>query len=40
MVGWHCQLNEHEFEQTPADSGAQRSLACCTPWDLKESDTT
>ena len=17
MVGWHCQINEHEFEQTP-----------------------
>ena len=20
MVGWHHQLNEHEFEQTPGDS--------------------
>ena len=22
MVGWHHRLNEHEFEQTPADRGA------------------
>ena len=21
MVGWHHQLNGHEFEQTPGDSG-------------------
>ena len=30
MVGWHHQLNGHEFEQTPGDSGGQRTLACCT----------
>ena len=30
----------HEFEQTPGDSGGQRSLACCTPWGRKKSDTT
>ena len=23
MVGWHCQLNGHEFEQTPGDSEGQ-----------------
>ena len=23
MVGWHHQLNGHEFEQTPGDSGRQ-----------------
>ena len=40
MVGWHHQLNGHEFEQTLGDSGGQRSLVCCSPWDLKESDTT
>ena len=41
MVGnWHHQLNGHEFEQTPGDSEAQRSLACCSPWGHKESDTT
>ena len=26
MVGWHHQLKGHEFEQTPGDSGGQRSL--------------
>ena len=26
-VGWHHQLNGHEFEQTPGDGGGQRSLA-------------
>ena len=38
MVGWHHQLNGHESEQTPGDSGGQRSLACCSPWGRKESD--
>ena len=28
MVGWHYQLNGHEFEQTPGDSEGQGSLAC------------
>ena len=40
MVGWHHQLNGHEFEQTPRDSEGQGSLACCGPWSCKESDTT
>ena len=40
MVEWHYQLNGHEFEQTPGDSEGQRSLACCSPWGHKESDTT
>ena len=40
MVGWHHQLNEHEFEQTPVDSEGQGSLACCSPWGRKESDMT
>ena len=39
MVGWHHQLNEHEFEQTPGDSGGQRSLAGYSPWGWKELDT-
>ena len=39
-LGWHHQLNGHEFEQTLEDSGGQGSLACCSPWGLKESDTT
>ena len=40
MVGWHHGLNGHEFEQTPGDSEGQGSLACCSPWDRKELDTT
>ena len=27
MIRYHHQLNGHEFEQTPGDSGEQRSLA-------------
>ena len=40
MVGWHHQLNGHEFEQTPGESEGQESLACCSPWGHKESDKT
>ena len=40
MVGWHHQLNEHEFEQTPGDGEGQGSLACCSPWGHKELDLT
>ena len=40
MVGWHHRLNAHEFEQTLQDGEGQGSLACCSPWGLKESDTT
>ena len=40
MVGWHHQLNGHEFEQTPRDGEGQESLACCSPWGCKELDTT
>ena len=40
MVGWHHQLNGHEFEQTPGVGDEQRGLACCSPWDLKESNMT
>ena len=40
MVGWHHQLNGHESEQTPGDSEAQGSLARCSPWGRRESDTT
>ena len=32
MVGWHHQLNGHEFEQILGDSEGQESLACCSPW--------
>ena len=33
MVGWHCQLDRHEFEQDPGVGDGQGSLACCSPWD-------
>ena len=39
-VGWHHQLNGHEFEQALGDGEGQRSLACCSLWGHKESDTT
>ena len=34
MVGWHCQLNGHEFEQTPGVGDGHGELACCSPWGL------
>ena len=40
MVGWHHRLNGHEFGQTLGDSEGQGSLACCSSWGQKESDTT
>ena len=39
MVGWHHQLDGHEFEQAPGVCFGQGSLACCNPWDCKELDT-
>ena len=38
-VGEHHQLNGHEFELTPQDTGAQRRLAGCSPL-VAELDTT
>ena len=40
MVGWHHQLDGHEFVQAPEVGDGQGSLACCSPWGCKESDTT
>ena len=40
MVGWHHQLNRHEFEQALGVSEGQGSLACCSLWDCKELDMT
>ena len=40
MVARHHWLNGCEFEQTLRDSEGPGSLVCCSPWDLKESDTT
>ena len=36
MVGWHNQLNGHDFEQAPGDSEGQGRLACCSPWSAIE----
>ena len=40
MGGWHHRLNGHEFEQAPGVGDGQGSLACCSPWDGKESGVT
>ena len=40
MIGWHHQLDRHEFGQTLRDREEQRSLECCTPWDCQELDMT
>ena len=40
MVGWHHQLNWHEFERAPGVGDVQGSLACCSPCGCKESKMT
>ena len=40
MVGWHCQLNGHEFGWTPGAGDGQGGLACCGSWGRKELDVT
>ena len=40
MVGWHHQLNGHEFEQALGDGDGQGGLMCWSPWGRKQSDTT
>ena len=40
MVGWNHQLDGHEFEQASEVGDRQGSLACCSPWGLKDSDMT
>jgi len=37
MVGWHHQLDGHEFEQVLGVGDGQGSLACCSQWGRKES---
>ena len=32
MVGWHYQLNRHEFEQVLGVGDGQESLVCYSPW--------
>ena len=40
MVGWHHQLNGHEFESTLGVGDGQGGLVCFSSWGRKESDTT
>ena len=40
MVGWHHQLNGHEFEQAPGVGDGQGGLVCCSPLGRKQLDTT
>ena len=40
MVSQHHSLSGHEFEQTPRDSGVQRTMACCRSRGRKEVHTT
>ena len=40
MVGWHHQLNRHEFEQALGVGEGEGNLTCCSPCYLKESDKT
>ena len=40
IVGWHHQLDGHEFEQVLGAGDAQGSLVCCSLWGHKESDMT
>ena len=39
MVGWHHQLDGHESEQALGVGDGQGSLACCSAWGCRESDT-
>jgi len=39
MAGWHHQCNEYELGQTRGGE-RHRGLACGSPWDHKELDTT
>ena len=38
MVGWHHQLNGHEFEQALGVGDGEGSLECCCPCAHRESD--
>ena len=40
MVGWHHQLDGHEFEQAPGICDGQGRLVYCSPWGCKEPDVT
>ena len=40
MVRWHHWLNGHEFGWTLGVDDGKGGLVCCSPWGLKESDST
>ena len=40
MFACHHQCDGYKFEQAPGVGDEQGSLACCSPWGHKESDTT
>ena len=40
MVGWHHQLNGHEFESALRVGDGQGDLVCCSPGGHKESEMT
>ena len=40
MVGWHHSIDGYQFEQAPGVGDGHGDLACCSPWDRKESDIT
>ena len=40
IVGWYHWPSRYESEQILGDCEGQGSLACCSPWGHKESDTT
>ena len=40
MVGWHLQLDGHEFKWALGVGDGQGSLVCCSLWGCKELDTT
>ena len=40
IVGWHHQLDGHEFASTAGVGDGEGGLACCDSWGHKESDTT
>ena len=40
VIGWHHQLDGHEFEQVPGVVDRQGSQVCFSPWGCEESDRT
>ena len=40
MIGWHHQLDRHEFGRAPGVGDGQGDLARCSPWGHKELGTT